>query len=185
MERLRKRYRTEIQRLRSLPLPRLINNSTTASPSSWVHFKSMFSVEKGPNKPHTITATNPNIPTNNLNFPDDDNDDDDLFEEFKNTPGSNTRSLNKLYKNGFGSRFASGFRIRIPAEEADFFGDIVPPKLKIPSIIRTPDMSAMHHDASSDLNVIGTKLKDLLKVRMLHRQCGIQKCFFVHPFIPC
>jgi len=46
-------------------------------------------------------------------------------------------------------------------------------------------MSAMHHDASSDLNVVGTKLKDILKVRMLHRQCGIQKCFFVHTFIPC
>ncbi|QCE12423.1 hypothetical protein DEO72_LG10g3669 [Vigna unguiculata] len=117
MEKLRKRYRTEIQRLRSLPLPRLINNSTTASPSSWVHFKSMDYMEKGPNKPHTdtTTATNPNTPTHNLNFPDDDNDDDDLYEEFKNAPGSNTRSLNKLYKNGFGSGSASGFRIRIPA----------------------------------------------------------------------
>ncbi|KAG2383831.1 uncharacterized protein HKW66_Vig0257380 [Vigna angularis] len=73
MEKLRKRYRTEIQCLRSLPLPRLINNSTTASPSSWVHFKSMDSMEKGPNKPHTdtTTATNPNTPTNNLNFPDE------------------------------------------------------------------------------------------------------------------
>ncbi|XP_047157678.1 trihelix transcription factor ASIL2-like [Vigna umbellata] len=70
MEKFRKRYRTEIQCLRSLPLPSLINNSTTASPSSWVHFKSMDSMEKGPNKPHTDTtaATNPN----NLNFPDDD-----------------------------------------------------------------------------------------------------------------
>ncbi|CAJ1825216.1 unnamed protein product [Sphenostylis stenocarpa] len=118
MEKLRKRYRTEIQRLRSLPLPRLIN-TTTASPSSWVHFKSMDSMEKGPNKPHidttTATATNPNTPTNNLNFPDDENDDDDLYEEFKNAPGSNTRSLNKLYKNGFGPGSASGFRIRIPA----------------------------------------------------------------------
>jgi len=33
---------------------------------------------------------------------------------------------------------------------------------------RTPDMSAIHHDASSDLNVVGTKLKDILEVRMLH-----------------
>ncbi|WVZ23249.1 hypothetical protein V8G54_001793 [Vigna mungo] len=64
---------TEIQRLRSLPLPRLINNSTTPSPSSWVHFKSMDLMEEGPNKPHTdtTTATNPNTPTNNLNFPDE------------------------------------------------------------------------------------------------------------------
>ncbi|WVZ22909.1 hypothetical protein V8G54_001453 [Vigna mungo] len=74
MEKLCKRYRTKIQRLCSLPLPRLINNSTAASPSSWVHFKSMGSMEKGPNKPHTdtTTASNPNTPTNNLNFPDND-----------------------------------------------------------------------------------------------------------------
>lgn len=26
-------------------------------------------------------------------------------------------------------------------------------------------MSAIHHDASSDLNVVGTKLKDILEVR--------------------
>ncbi|ESW24963.1 hypothetical protein PHAVU_004G175500 [Phaseolus vulgaris] len=50
------------------------------------------------------------------------------------------------------------------AEEADFFGDTVPPKLKIPLILRTPDMSAIHHDASSDLNVVGTKLKDILEI---------------------
>ncbi|BAU00209.1 hypothetical protein VIGAN_10178200 [Vigna angularis var. angularis] len=79
MEKLRKRYHNEIQRLRSLPLPRLINNSTTASPSSWVHFKSMDSMEKGPNKPHTDTATNLNTPTNNLNFPDND----DLYDQQK------------------------------------------------------------------------------------------------------
>ncbi|XP_062148376.1 hexokinase-1-like [Alnus glutinosa] len=50
------------------------------------------------------------------------------------------------------------------AEEADFFGDAVPPKLKIPFILRTPDMSAMHHDTSSDLRVVGSKLKDVLEI---------------------
>ncbi|KAL3829933.1 hypothetical protein ACJIZ3_018735 [Penstemon smallii] len=50
------------------------------------------------------------------------------------------------------------------AEEASFFGDIIPPKLKIPFILRTPDMSAMHHDSSSDLKVVGSKLKDILEV---------------------
>ncbi|XP_052198871.1 hexokinase-1-like [Diospyros lotus] len=50
------------------------------------------------------------------------------------------------------------------AEEAAIFGDAVPPKLKIPFILRTPDMSAMHHDASSDLKVIGSKLKDVLEI---------------------
>lgn len=50
------------------------------------------------------------------------------------------------------------------ADETSFFGDIVPPKLKIPFILRTPDMSAMHHDTSSDLKVVGSKLKDILEI---------------------
>ncbi|KAL6274582.1 hypothetical protein ACE6H2_025274 [Prunus campanulata] len=50
------------------------------------------------------------------------------------------------------------------AEEASFFGDVVPPKLKVPFILRTPDMSAMHHDTSSDLRVVGSKLKDILEI---------------------
>ncbi|CAK7356762.1 unnamed protein product [Dovyalis caffra] len=50
------------------------------------------------------------------------------------------------------------------AEEAAFFGDIVPPKLKTPFILRTPDMSAMHHDASSDLILVEKKLKDVLEI---------------------
>lgn len=29
---------------------------------------------------------------------------------------------------------------------------------------RTPDMSAMHHDMSPDLRVVGSKLKDILEV---------------------
>ncbi|XP_042492283.1 hexokinase-1-like [Macadamia integrifolia] len=50
------------------------------------------------------------------------------------------------------------------AEEAAFFGDTVPEKLKIPFILRTPEMSAMHHDQSSDLRVVGNKLKDILGI---------------------
>ncbi|KAJ0254186.1 Hexokinase-1 [Hirschfeldia incana] len=50
------------------------------------------------------------------------------------------------------------------AEEAAFFGDSVPPKLRIPFIIRTPNMSAMHSDTSPDLKVVGSKLKDILEV---------------------
>lgn len=50
------------------------------------------------------------------------------------------------------------------AEEASFFGDYVPPKLKIPFILRTPDMAAMHHDESADLRVVGNKLKEILEV---------------------
>nr|VDD29076.1 unnamed protein product [Brassica oleracea] len=50
------------------------------------------------------------------------------------------------------------------AEEAAFFGDSIPPKLKVPFIIRTPTMSAMHSDTSPDLKVVGSKLKDILEV---------------------
>ncbi|KAJ6295964.1 hypothetical protein OIU78_023899 [Salix suchowensis] len=34
----------------------------------------------------------------------------------------------------------------------------------IPFILRTPHMSAMHHDESSDLRVVGSKLKDILEI---------------------
>lgn len=50
------------------------------------------------------------------------------------------------------------------AEEASFFGDTVPPKLKTPFILRTPDMSSMHHDTSPDLKVVASKLKDVLGI---------------------
>ncbi|XP_043720272.1 hexokinase-1-like [Telopea speciosissima] len=50
------------------------------------------------------------------------------------------------------------------AEEASFFGDTIPEKLKVPFMLRTPDMSAMHHDKSSDLRVVGNKLKDVLGI---------------------
>ncbi|KAJ7963082.1 Phosphotransferase [Quillaja saponaria] len=50
------------------------------------------------------------------------------------------------------------------AEEASFFGDTIPPKLKVPFILRTPDMSAMHHDSSADLCVVGNKLKSILEI---------------------
>ncbi|KAK3435832.1 hypothetical protein EUGRSUZ_C00559 [Eucalyptus grandis] len=49
------------------------------------------------------------------------------------------------------------------AEESALFGDI-PLKLKIPFILRTPDMSAMHHDTSPDLTVVGKKLSDVLEI---------------------
>ncbi|XP_072966760.1 hexokinase-2-like [Typha angustifolia] len=50
------------------------------------------------------------------------------------------------------------------AKEASLFGDDVPPKLEVPFILRTPDMSAMHHDTSSDLKVVGSKLKEILGI---------------------
>ncbi|XP_057435871.1 trihelix transcription factor ENAP1-like [Lotus japonicus] len=105
MEKLRKRYRSEMQRLRSLPVPR------SRASSSWVHFKSMDSMEKGPSPPKPEPLSNNN--NNHLDDPED-LDDDEIYEEFKNG-GSNTRSLDKFYRNGMGgSGGGGGFRIRIP-----------------------------------------------------------------------
>ncbi|KAF6985824.1 hypothetical protein CFC21_003639 [Triticum aestivum] len=50
-------------------------------------------------------------------------------------------------------------------EEASLFGDDIPPKLKIPFILRTPHMSMMHHDTSADLRTVGAKLKDVLGIQ--------------------
>ncbi|XP_050238778.1 trihelix transcription factor ENAP1 [Mercurialis annua] len=85
MEKLRQRYRTEIQRARSMP----VSNFS----SSWVHFKRMDGMEKGPQaKP---------------DYNSDDNEDED-----NNINESSTRSV---HRNGsVGDKPASGFRIRIP-----------------------------------------------------------------------
>ncbi|XP_054783107.1 trihelix transcription factor ASIL2-like [Prosopis cineraria] len=101
MEKLRKRYRTEVQRARNLPVARFN--------SSWVHFKRMDSMEKGPSpvKPENVSDDSPD------EF--DGDEDNDLYEEFRSVSGSNTRSLNKLCRNGMGgSNGSGGFRIRIP-----------------------------------------------------------------------
>ncbi|KAI3737665.1 hypothetical protein L2E82_27675 [Cichorium intybus] len=50
------------------------------------------------------------------------------------------------------------------AEKAALFGDTVPPKLKTQFILRTPEMSAMHHDTTPDLKVVASKLKDVLEI---------------------
>ncbi|KAJ8422869.1 hypothetical protein Cgig2_010269 [Carnegiea gigantea] len=68
------------------------------------------------------------------------------------------------------------------AEEASFFGDTVPPKLQTPFILRTPDMSAMHHNSSPDLKVVGAKMKDILEIPNLSlkkRQVIVKLCNIV------
>ncbi|XP_021765358.1 hexokinase-1-like [Chenopodium quinoa] len=67
------------------------------------------------------------------------------------------------------------------AEEASFFGDTIPPKLQIPFILRTPDMSAMHHDSSPDLSIVGSKMEEILEIptislkkrKVIHELCRI------------
>ncbi|KAJ4767957.1 Hexokinase [Rhynchospora pubera] len=50
------------------------------------------------------------------------------------------------------------------AEEAELFGDTIPSKLRVPFILRSHDISSMHHDISPDLKVVATKLKENLGV---------------------
>ncbi|XP_065859114.1 protein FIP2 [Euphorbia lathyris] len=133
MEKLRKRYRTEIQRARSMPVSRFA--------SSWVHFKRMDAMEKGP-------QTKPDY--NNSESDGDDNEDENEEEEDNNNTSNNnqgfymenhrngnpitsSRSIHQLYRNGIAGNTgcgvggggitsssaaaaaaASGFRIRIP-----------------------------------------------------------------------
>ncbi|CAK7347770.1 unnamed protein product [Dovyalis caffra] len=125
MEKLRKRYRTEIQRARSMPVSRFS--------SSWVHFKRMDAMEKGPQAKADYNSESEG----------DDNDDDNeedgdihgsYLDNYRNANNvMNTRSIQKLYRNGIGnpgssggnnglsggnsslgSGNAGGFRIRIP-----------------------------------------------------------------------
>ncbi|CAD5177371.1 unnamed protein product [Musa acuminata subsp. malaccensis] len=50
------------------------------------------------------------------------------------------------------------------AEEAALFGDTVPSKLEEPFILTTPVVSAMNHDTTSNLGVVGSKLKEIFGV---------------------
>ncbi|KAF1888503.1 hypothetical protein Lal_00011276 [Lupinus albus] len=108
MEKLRKRYRAEIQRARNLPLKKFN--------SSWLHFNLMDSMEKGPNNGNN-NNTNNNVNdnfNNNVDFVDvdeidgEDDEDQDLIH---------ANSLYKLRRNGIdsGGRTEGGFRIRIPS----------------------------------------------------------------------
>ncbi|PPD96165.1 hypothetical protein GOBAR_DD06799 [Gossypium barbadense] len=94
--------------------------------------------------------------------------------------------------------------LRRMAEEAAFFGDTVPPKLKdlqspqplIPSgtsdfILRyfkkneeskTPIISAMHQDTSPDLKVVANRLKDILEISntsLKMRKVIVELCYIV------
>lgn len=86
--------------------------------SSWVHFKRMDSMEKGPSaKPEN--SDSPGEDEDHENEDEEDDPDQQLYEELKY--GSNMKSMSKLYRNGVGGSggggggsSSSGFRIRIP-----------------------------------------------------------------------
>ncbi|KAI6706414.1 hypothetical protein NL676_009376 [Syzygium grande] len=109
MEKLRKRYRAELQRARSIPVSRFI--------SSWVHFKRMDSMEKGhaalnPASATVAKAEKPDSDDDNFNDEDEDEDDSEFL--------GSARNIHGLYHNGIGtepaggSKSGSGFRIKIP-----------------------------------------------------------------------
>ncbi|PIN01737.1 Hexokinase [Handroanthus impetiginosus] len=50
------------------------------------------------------------------------------------------------------------------AKEAALFGDLVPPKLFTPYLLRSPDMAAMHQDISEDYGVVEDKLKEIFDI---------------------
>uniref|UniRef100_A0A1J3HKJ2 Trihelix transcription factor ASIL2 n=1 Tax=Noccaea caerulescens TaxID=107243 RepID=A0A1J3HKJ2_NOCCA len=110
MEKLRKRYRTEIQRARSVPVARFV--------SSWVHYKRMEAME---NRPETKLG--------NESGEDEDNDDGNYAGRyqfrggsFKNGGGSVARTTPRFFNRngtagsggGGGSGSSGGIRIRIP-----------------------------------------------------------------------
>lgn len=51
------------------------------------------------------------------------------------------------------------------ASQSSIFGDVSCTKLKTRFILRTPDVSAMHHDETPDLKIVAEKLADNLKIR--------------------
>ncbi|MFQ6667566.1 hypothetical protein Gotur_033542 [Gossypium turneri] len=72
--------------------------------------------------------------------------------------------------------------LRRMAEEAAFFGDTVPPKLKVPFILGTPIISAMHQDTSPDLKVVANRLKDILEISntsLKMRKVIVELCYIV------
>lgn len=68
------------------------------------------------------------------------------------------------------------------AKETEVFGDFVLTKLEVPFALRTPEMSAMHHDTSSDLRIVATKLKEILgipKTSLKTRKLVVEVCDIV------
>ncbi|XP_004307247.1 PREDICTED: trihelix transcription factor ASIL2 [Fragaria vesca subsp. vesca] len=114
MEKLRKRYRTEIQRARSMPLARFT--------SSWVHFKRMDAMEKGPAAMKNENSDSPVDDGEDEENDEEEDQDQELYEELRY--GSNMKSMSKMYRNGVGIGGSGGgssvgggnggFRIRIP-----------------------------------------------------------------------
>lgn len=113
MEKLRKRYRAELQRASSHPKGLRFN-------SSWVHFKRMENMEKGPVAAAAAADLSPDE-----NDDEDDNDDVDEEEElYQSVKRGGVIHQNRSVSNGSAGK--GGFRIRLPARSSGH-----PPQAKI------------------------------------------------------
>ncbi|KAF2312638.1 hypothetical protein GH714_039344 [Hevea brasiliensis] len=99
MEKLRKRYRTEIQRARSMPVSRFS--------SSWVHFKRMDAMEKGPQAKVDCNSESDGDDNEDENEEDDENQGFYMENHRNGNTIMNTRSIHKLYRNGIGGNTAA------------------------------------------------------------------------------
>ncbi|KAL6498864.1 hypothetical protein OROHE_026464 [Orobanche hederae] len=100
MEKLRKRYRAEIQR----------TSSGRRFSSSWAHFQNMHSMEKGPNSNHS-----PSSPSSDEE--EEEEDDDDRKNSMKRINGldqSNSRKVVHGYPQPMDYGSTGGVRIKIP-----------------------------------------------------------------------
>ncbi|XP_043717343.1 protein FIP2 [Telopea speciosissima] len=111
VEKLRKRYRAEKQKALSNP---------GRFSSSWVYFRKMDAMEKGPSSAtaHSNGTDEDDDDNDNGNEDDDENEVED--DEEDPLPPTNTRSLHRLLNNGVSSSGGRGggvrgFRLRIPS----------------------------------------------------------------------
>ncbi|CAF2067311.1 probable hexokinase-like 2 protein [Brassica napus] len=76
-------------------------------------------------------------------------------------PGSHV--FEKMASGGYLGEIVRRVLLRMSVESA-LFGDIVPPKLKTPYILGSPDMAAMHQDISEDRDIVNKKVKEVFGI---------------------
>ncbi|KAF8109638.1 hypothetical protein N665_0094s0103 [Sinapis alba] len=74
-----------------------------------------------------------------------------------------SRVFEKMVSGGYLGEIVRRVLLRM-SEESALFGDIVPPKLKTPYILGSPDMAAMHQDISEDRDIVNKKLKEVFGI---------------------
>ncbi|XP_010527158.1 PREDICTED: probable hexokinase-like 2 protein [Tarenaya hassleriana] len=73
------------------------------------------------------------------------------------------RRFEKMVSGGYLGEVVRRVLLRM-AEESALFGELVPSKLRVPYVLRSPDMAAMHQDTSEDRDTVNEKLKDVFGI---------------------